>query len=286
MKLSSLDLLPEIPKMKLAVVGHVEWVTFLKVDALPEAGKISHAEKYLEGPAGGGAVIAAQIAKLIKQRVLFITSLGEDYEGYESEKKLNEMGLDLRISWRNSPTRKGISFIDNNKDRAITVIGDRLEPKGDEDLDWLKLNGFDGVFITAGDKAALNHCRRAKFMGVTPRVGLNVLNGFTEKIDLLVGSALDPQEQVKKDLINNSTKLIIATEGEKGGETWPNGRYEAINMTSPIIDSYGCGDNFAAGVTVGLAAGWSVEESISLGAYCGSICASQLGPYGKLDTST
>ena len=32
-----------LPRLKLGVIGHVEWVTFLKVDQLPLAGQISHA---------------------------------------------------------------------------------------------------------------------------------------------------------------------------------------------------------------------------------------------------
>ena len=34
-----------LPKLKLAVIGHIEWVKFLKVDQLPLAGQISHAKE-------------------------------------------------------------------------------------------------------------------------------------------------------------------------------------------------------------------------------------------------
>ena len=44
-----------LPKLKLAVIGHVEWVTFLKVDQLPLAGQISHAKDCFEEAAGGAA---------------------------------------------------------------------------------------------------------------------------------------------------------------------------------------------------------------------------------------
>ncbi|MED5469986.1 MAG: ribokinase, partial [Cyanobacteriota bacterium] len=50
--------LPDLPKLKLAVVGHVEWVTFLSTDQLPQPGVISHAGHSFEEPAGGGAVVA------------------------------------------------------------------------------------------------------------------------------------------------------------------------------------------------------------------------------------
>ena len=44
--------------LKFAVIGHVEWINFLKVDQLPKPGVISHSEKSLEYPAGGGSIIA------------------------------------------------------------------------------------------------------------------------------------------------------------------------------------------------------------------------------------
>ena len=49
--------------LNFAVVGHVEWINFLRVDQLPKPGVISHSEKSLEYPAGGGSIIA----KIIKQ---------------------------------------------------------------------------------------------------------------------------------------------------------------------------------------------------------------------------
>ena len=44
--------------LNFAVVGHVEWINFLKVDQLPKPGGISHSKKSLEYPAGGGSIIA------------------------------------------------------------------------------------------------------------------------------------------------------------------------------------------------------------------------------------
>ena len=38
--------------LNFAVVGHIEWVNFLKVDLLPKPGVISHAESSIEYPEG------------------------------------------------------------------------------------------------------------------------------------------------------------------------------------------------------------------------------------------
>jgi ribokinase len=43
------------------------------------------------------------------------------------------------------------------------------------------------------------------------------------------------------------------------------------------VDSYGCGDSFAAGLTVGLARGLDLEEALALGARCGAHCLTGRG---------
>ncbi len=279
MKTIRLKDLPKLPKMKLAVVGHVEWVDFLRVDELPKPGMISHSTSYLNAPAGGGAVIAVKLSQLLGQPIHFITALGKDYVGRKSEKILKDLGLKLNIAWRNQATRKAISLINPKGDRAITVIGERLEPSSKDDLDWDTLNNYDGVFVTAADAAAIKCCRKAKFLGATPRVKLKNLEEANVEFDALIGSGLDPDEKITAKSNNLKTKLTIQTEGENGGCLWPHGRYEAVPLDKPMIDSYGCGDSFAAGVTAGLSAGWTIQESISLGADCGAKCAMHLGPY-------
>ena len=67
--------------LNLAVVGHVEWINFLKVDQLPKPGVISHSEKSLEYPAGGGSIIAKRLSELNLNKIHFFTALGNDYYG-------------------------------------------------------------------------------------------------------------------------------------------------------------------------------------------------------------
>ena len=62
--------------LNFAVVGHVEWINFLKVDQLPKPGVISHSEKFLEYPAGGGSIIAKTLSELTLNQIHFFTALG------------------------------------------------------------------------------------------------------------------------------------------------------------------------------------------------------------------
>ena len=63
--------------MRVAVVGHVEWIEFARVEHLPAPGEIVHATEGWELPGGGGAVAAVQLARLAGE-CLFITALADD----------------------------------------------------------------------------------------------------------------------------------------------------------------------------------------------------------------
>lgn len=280
--LRPLDLtrLPPLPALKLAVIGHVEVVSFIQVETLPQPGTISHALHAHEAAAGGGAVVAVQMARLVGAGVPFFTALGDDALGHQAAASLRDLGLELHVAWRSAPTRRAVTFIDGNGERTITVIGERLTPLASDRLPWEQLAAMDGVFVTAADALALQRARAARVLAATPRVRLPVLQEAAVPLDALIGSALDPGERTRVGDLSPEPRLRIATEGSRGGSRIPGGRFLAPERRQPVVDTYGAGDSFAAGVTTGLAAGWSVEEAISLGCHCGSACLDGAGPYG------
>ncbi len=269
-----------LPKLKLAVIGHIEWITFLKVDQLPLAGEISHAKECFEEAAGGAAVAAVQMARLINEPVDLITSLGKDYYGEKCYERLTKLGLNLKVAWREKPTRKGISFISKDGERAITVIGERLQPIASDNLPWSDMKNYDGIFVTATDKEGIRLARETKFLSATPRTGENTLREAKVKINALIGSALDPGEKINHQELIPQPDLYIATKGKSGGIIFPNNQnYKSITPSSKEIDTYGCGDCFAGGVTTALSAGLNLNQAINIGAYCGAECSTHYGPY-------
>ncbi len=281
-----LTALPALPLLSLAVVGHVEVVSFVGVEHLPAPGEILHATDFLEQPAGGGAVVAVQMARLTGARLPFFTALGRDDAGVRAAAELEALGLELHIAWRDAPTRRGITFLDASGERTITVIGERLMPTAADPLPWPILEQADGVFVTASDAAGLRLARRARLLAATPRVRLPVLAEAGVELDALIGSAADPGEAYRPGDLEPAPRLTIGTEAERGGVLIPGGRYAAMPRQGPVLDTYGAGDSFAAGVTTALAAGWSLREAISLGAHCGAACLDGRGPYaGQLRLS-
>ena len=129
-------------------------------------------------------------------------------------------------------------------------------------------------------REGLRQARRARVLGATPRLGLAVLQQASVTLDALIGSGLDPGEQVPENCLDPAPVIRIATEGAAGGVLIPGGRFDAVPLPGAMVESYGCGDSFAAGVTAGLSAGWTIGEAVRLGARCGAACATRFGPYG------
>ena len=290
-----LEELPELPPLRLAVVGHVEVVRFVEVAELPRSGQIVRALHVHEVPAGGGAVVAVQLARLLGEPVPFFTSLGRDAAGERAAAELSALGLELHVAWRDdAPTREAITYIDNAGERTITVIGERLTPTASDPLAWQLLAHCDGAFLTAADAAAIRLARSARVLCATPRTRLEILREAAVPLEALIGSALDPAERYGPGDLDPEPSLVIATEGGAGGrvltpdpaavESGAGGavtarRFAAPQRRRPVRDTYGAGDSFAAGVTAGLAAGWDLASALSLGCHCGSACLDGRGPY-------
>jgi ribokinase len=115
--------------VKLAVVGHVEWVEFARVEHVPAPGEIVHALETWEEPAGGGAVAAVQLANLNGQASLY-TSLGGDELGRRAREELASRGVTVRAGEASEPQRRAFTYVDADGERTITVLGRKLLPSG------------------------------------------------------------------------------------------------------------------------------------------------------------
>ena len=268
--------------LKLAVIGHTEWINFLEVDHLPKAGIIGHSIQSLELPAGGAVVIAKTLKELTNNEVHFFSSLGNDFYGKKSYEFLERMGIKLHIAWRDIPTRRGFSLVDKKGERSITIIGKRLQPAYNDNLNWGILKSMDGIFITAADKMLFRIARASKILCSTPRTGLDIINDSKVELDALLGSNLDPGEKYSLSDINIKPRLIIKTEGKSGGILIPGGRYKALSNTNNLIDSYGCGDSFAAGILYGLSSNWNIEKTLTVAKILGRNCSQVFGPYANI----
>jgi ribokinase len=265
--------------VRLAVVGHVEWVEFVRVEHVPAQGEIVHALETWEDPAGGGAVAAVQLAKLNGGSAALFTSLGGDDLGRRSRRRLTTMGVQIRALAAAEPQRRAMTYLDDEGERTITVLGEKLRPSGgDSRLPWDELHGADGVYFVSGDPEALHAARRARVLVAAMR-DLATLREAQVQLDVLVGSGDDEGERYRAGELEPPPKAVVTTAGALGGWIQPGGPYRPAALPGPVVDSYGCGDCFAAGLTYALAGGQTVEEAVTLGARCGAAVLTGRGPY-------
>jgi ribokinase len=274
--------------MRPAVVGHVEWIEFVHVAHVPAPGEIVHADDRWETVGGGGAIAAVQLARLAGSSILF-TALGDDERGHRGREELTALGVRVECTFRPEPQRRCFVYIDDDKERTITVLGDRMGANGSDPLAWDELGGVDGLYFTAGDDAALRRARGARALVATSRVFAQLVRAKVP-IDAVVGSARDEAERYVPGRMEPEPPLVVMTEGGRGG-WWeragePRRHFDAAPPPGEKVDAYGCGDSFAGGLAYGLGAGMDGPDAVDLAARCGAACLTGRGPYeGQLRTA-
>jgi ribokinase len=263
--------------VQVAVIGHVEWIEFARVEQVPAPGDIVTAQETWEEAAGGGAVAAVQLAKLNGGCTLY-TLLGDDELGRRAAAQFEKQGVELQAEFVSKPTRRGFTFVDAAGERTITVMGEKLHPSPSNHLPWLELARCDSVYFTAGDVGALEAARRARVLVATARE-LSTLRRSGVELDALVGSGEDMSEQYQSGDLEPPPKLVVSTAGSLGGWTQPGGPFRAAPLPGTVSDAYGAGDSFAAGLTFALGKGLARDDALELASRCGAAVMTGRGPY-------
>lgn len=265
--------------MDVAVVGHVEWVEFARVEHAPAPGEIVRALETWEEPAGGGAVVAVQLANLAGSCLLF-TSLADDELGRRSREELEARGVTVHAGHARGTQRRALTHVDEGGERTITVLGDKLLPSGEDgSLPWERLSRCAAVYFVSGDVAALRAARHCDVLVATARELATLRRGGVQ-LDVVVGSGEDVAERFESGELDPEPRVVVTTAGGLGGWIRPGGPFRAAALPGPVSDAYGCGDCFAAGLTYGLALGKPVDEAVALGARCGAAVLTGRGAYG------
>jgi ribokinase len=255
--------------MRAAVVGHVEWIEFVRVERVPRQGEIVGARDWWAEPAGGGTVAAVQLSRLADS-VLFFTSLGADEIGRRARTELEATGIELHASVHEEPQRRGFTYLDEAGERTITILGPRKGPRGhDDSLPWHELARCDAVYFCAGDVDAVVAARRARVLVATARILPTLQRGAVE-VDALVGSGKDEAETYRPGDLDPPPKVVVTTAGALGGWAQPGGPFTAAPPPGELSDSYGAGDCFAAGLAFALGAGLEVPQALEFAARCGA----------------
>src|SRR3954463_11698499 len=101
------------PEMRVAVVGHTEWIESLRIPRVPLTGDITQASRAWEEPGGGGGVAAQQLARLAGGCVFFPAPGGDDI-GRRLEQELPPRGVRVLGARREEPQCRAVTFTDDN----------------------------------------------------------------------------------------------------------------------------------------------------------------------------
>lgn len=267
--------------MRAAVVGHVEWVRFARVDRVPEPGAIVTATESWEEPAGGGADAAGELVRLGAD-VAFFVAVGNDAVGERAREALDTLGCRVHSATRDEPQRLAFTYLEESGERTITLVGSKLHPHGADPLPWDELAEIDAVYFCAGDADALRAARRARVVVATARE-LPTLIEAGVPIDALVRSGSDPSEAYEPGSLDPEPALIVSTLGHEGGSFVAGaeqGVFAAAELPGRVVDTYGAGDSFAAGLTFALGRGDDPEAALAFAASRGAVALTRRGAHG------
>jgi ribokinase len=266
--------------VRVGVVGHVEWVDFVRVERVPQAGEIVRGSAARSAAAGGGAVAAVQLAHWATECVFF-TALGDDERGHRVEADLRARGVTVHAVYRAEPQRRAITLVDRDGERTIIVAGPRHVPEARDALPWHLLAGCAAIYVTGCDVETLRAVRAAPVVVATSRA-LTLLRDAAIELDAVVGSAQDPAETYRDGDLVPAPHLVVRTDGARGGTFSiagaPPRHYNAV----PAVvrgDTYGAGDTFAAGLTYALGVRREPADAIAFAAARAAEVLAFEGPY-------
>jgi ribokinase len=251
--------------VRIAVIGHVEWVQHARLHEPLQSGAIVQLYDTFEEPGGGGGV-AARALPALGAEARFLTALGNDAAAEQSERTLRHDGCDVRVARRANPQNRVTTVADPSGERTILIHGTNDHPTLDDPLDWDDLAGFDGAFYSGNDPRTVVAARRARVLVVTARRLASVMASGVQ-VDVLAGSARDAGERYDLADLPVRPRLCVWTEGADGGhylaDDGSEGRWEAVPPPGPVVDTYGAGDVFMAALTLELARGTQRDEALA-----------------------
>jgi ribokinase len=268
--------------VRAAVVGHVEWVRFAQVERVPEPGDIVTAADTWQEPAGGGAVAAGELVRLGAETDFFV-AVGADELGSRAREALETLGCRVHAATREAPQRRAFTYLDEAGERTITLMGAKLHPHGADPLPWSELAEIDAVYFCAGNAEALRAARQARVLVATARE-LPTLIEAGVQLDALVRSGFDPEEGYERGLLEPEPRLVVSTAGRAGGSylaAGEEGTYVVAEPPGPIVDSYGAGDCFAAGLAFALGRGDGPADAVAFAAQRSAVALTRRGAHGN-----
>jgi ribokinase len=264
--------------MRIAVIGHVEYITLAAVRALPRPGDIVHLDAPHVFPGGGGGIAFYQLANGPAEVHLF-TAIGDDDAGRFVAGAIARTPARIHAARRGEPHTRDVVLVTPEGERTIFVIGEPLHPRRSDPLPWELIAGCDAAYFTAQDPQVLEAARAARWLVVAAR-RREALARSGVRADVVVGSASDPREAATLADFAVPPGALVLTDGPRGGrvETASGTAAFAAAPVHGVVGAYGAGDSFAGALVFYLAAGLAPVDAAARAAAHGAAVLAGLVP--------
>ncbi|MEM7441759.1 MAG: sugar kinase [Pseudomonadota bacterium] len=300
-----------MPKYDVSSIGfYVLDILGRPVTRIPEGGRADFIEEITMTVAGtaGATAVSCAIHGLSTQAV---TTVGEDEMGDFLVAKMEAFGVDCSMVRRDGSVQTSATILPvrpNGERPALHVPGTAATfTVADEDVEAaldasIVHIGGTGLLRAFDGAPTLELYKRAKALGRTTTFDLIQANPETVElvipllpyIDYFIPSIdeaaemsgeTDP-EAVTAFFKAKGVKNCILTLAEEGVYIAPEGE-DAFRLPAfevAVSDTTGCGDNFTAGMIVGLSKGWDLSQSARFANAVAAQVAMGLGSVGKLQS--
>jgi len=257
-------------------------------EKIPVEGETVIGNKYIIGPGGKGSNQAVAAAKA-GAKTYFISKIGDDQFGEMAKTVYDQSGVDYSnviISKEDSTGAAGILINETSGANAINVVPGAAGSLTTEDIDAANdviINS--SIFLTQLEvpkEVVFYALKKAHHHGVTtilnPAPAATVDKDIFSLIDYFTPNETEASfyanhpvettedaKQAANKFLQMGIKNVIITLGEKGA--YFSNKNESIvvpatNLKSPVVDTTGAGDAFNAGLSVALAEGKNIKETL------------------------
>ena len=272
---------------KIFIVGSLNMDLVIAAPYMPKAGETVTGTDFMTNGGGKGANQATACGKL-GGRAYMCGVVGDDSFGDILINNLKSSGVDTTFVRKQKNVSTGIAVI-------VVAEGDNriILDKGanalltEKDIDAVLENAEKGdIYLTQLENPTdvIGYgLKKAKSLGLytilNPAPANPEISKYFAYVDLITPN--ETEREIfggKENLLKNGIKTVITTLGSKGYEIATEKSSEVYPCIKvKAVDTTAAGDTLCGGLSVGLAEGKSLEESIAFGSKAASIACTRRG---------
>jgi sugar/nucleoside kinase (ribokinase family) len=284
----------------LLVAGEINPDLILTGNVEPAFGQAEKLVTSADLAVGSSSAIFACGAARLGLKVAFAGVCGDDFFGRFMLAEMTKRGIDISHTVVDPALQTGLSVILNRgSDRAILthpgcIAALPAEQVTDDLLEQsLHLHVASYFLQTALQPGLPDLFTRAHTLGLTTSLDPNwdpsgewrSLDTLLRSVDVFLPNVVEAQAlsgattvEAALDDLGRICSTVAIKLGEKGAIAVRAGRHaRAPAPAVAVVDTVGAGDSFDAGFLYGWLKGWSLEETLRLGAACGSLSTRAAG---------